>query len=269
MSAPKSLALLVTAIVGFGAGVVIDRRAVATEAPPPPPAASAPVVDCDASARIQRPLFLPRLAPTTGHHPRPPTNPLRASAVESCAGDASCVVFQEGDVESKNEDAALLGVILAASRVIPSTPTATLRIAGGGDGLGVPRFASEAAVTEGDEIPTLAGAVRVVTIQAHDPTTNVAARFVEDRRAPIEPLRFFVGPNIAAFAAGFHLALEWDDGRAHVVGIRSGDRWEANVSVGDALVLGAWRYRVVAAVAPSGAKQGWLEIDARPTRAAP
>ncbi len=270
MSAQRRIALLALAAIGFAGGVIVDRTA--TAGPTTDPVASASSsppapVDCEASARIARPLFAPASAPTTGFRPRPPTDPDRARAAETCAGDPACVLLHEASDDARRDDA-LLGVVLVASRVIPTAPTATLRIAGGGDGLGVPRFASEASLVEGDEVPTLAGAVQVVAIRAHDPDTNVAVRFVGGRaEEPIDPMRFFVGPNVAAFAAGFHLGLEWRRNTAQLTATRGTERVEADVDAGTSLALGEWRYAVRARVTPSGRGAGWIELDARPTRA--
>lgn len=265
-----------TCLVGVGGGAGAARVTWAE----PTPAASAERYDCGEVDALRRPLLaLPAVAPTPGFHPRSDRDVdfeltlaqrsdidfARATDERNCLALPTCVTFDDHAVT----DDVRYAVVLGASR-IGSERSATLRIASNGDGLGVPPYASDAAIHEGDLVPTVAGPVRIVSIRAHDPDTQVVARFVEPG-AHVELARFFLGPNIGAFVLNRQLSLSWKNGVAHVsarrvlpLGSTVSVEPPVEQDVSTTMTIDRWRYRVVSTHAATAADPGWIELDARP-----
>ena len=265
------------ALAGVLGGVLGARRS--TPPAMPVPTSAAVTIDCGELEALHRPLYeLPTApAPTPGFHPRPPSDfdVARADAERACVALPTCLVFPEGAWRDRTTPTsafggARFGVVLGASR-LGGERSATIRIAGSADGLGVPPFASDAAVHEGEVVPTLAGPAQIVAIRAHDPDTYVVAKLLEGRRpGVVEPMRFFLGPAIGAVVADYMLSFSWERGVACVAVRHLETTGRVSVAppieenVTDTLTLGPHRYRVVGTQSPSGTSAGGIEVDARP-----
>lgn len=297
----RNIPVAVVLLVVYAMGSTLLAIALTQPPPPPPPAPTAgrvlvPTaadVSCGEVERQRRSLFeLPTTAPTYGAPPvRPPSTPNDVADDDdekSCVGDVACIfaparppfrfVTSFGGVTNPK-----FGVVVAVHErepLHPAVPTrATLRIAADADGIGVPLFANDAFIEDGDTIPTLWGPAKVIAVRPFvydrgNTSGGYVALRLADGKPPadvVDPLRFFVGPKLGALVDGYHLDFTWKGKAAHVVaqripdvGVGQGTEPRVEMDVRSALVLGRNRYRVIARHEPTVEDLGWLELSARP-----
>lgn len=209
-----------------------------------------------------------------------------------CKGNARCVFlplkagwdgrFEDGQPFRFHQN---MGRVEGFART-SATFSAEVRVASNSDGIGVPHSGTTVDAHEGDLVPTLWGAARVIRVfppisksVADAPTGYVQLHILGegDLARYTDANRVFVGPGLRTTLGGDQIFMDWRDegtptmnaqltalnGPQTVIPRGPGHAAKGAVT-GDLIELWGLNYRVLAVQKPNEATRGWIELRTVP-----